>query len=106
MEQVNTTHVEGKKVVGEVWLVVRRDTDLDESRARADAADARLGDDGKYSPLSVDRLGYLRVALPGAGSKVSGAPSLEELLTETNSLLRRLALAAEIAHGTEIPDPV
>lgn len=62
--------------------------------------------DGKFAALEVDERGYLRVKLPSDGTAISAAPTVEELLTEQNSLLRRLVLAMEMIHGNKIPDPL
>ena len=37
---------------------------------------------------------------------VGETPSMEDLMTEQNSILRRVLLALELLHGNEIPDPV
>lgn len=36
---------------------------------------------------------------------VAESPSLEDLMTEQNSILRRVLLALEMLHGSKIPDP-
>lgn len=92
------TEYNGTRDTGVLIFAVRKD-DL------ATVESERFADDGNFHPFVVDADGYLRVNVPTAGVKVSEAPSVQELLEQTNSLLRRLVLAMEMVHGTEIPDP-
>lgn len=96
LHQVNTQH-DADKDHGVLVLVVRKDTlpafpDVD-------------SDDNDFMPLTLDANGYLRVNVPVDGVKVSGSPSVEDLLEETNSLLRRLVLSMELLQGHPVPDP-
>lgn len=95
LHQVDTPHDEDKDQ-GTLVLVVRKDTDGDALLATAD---------GRFAALTVTKDGYLRVDVPATGIELAEAPTVESLLEETNSLLRRLVLGLELLHGKSIPDP-
>lgn len=80
----------------------------DEATKRTEI-DGLANEEGQYTALEVDEEGYLRVRLKASDSETAASivktPSLEDALKETNSLLRRLTLAAELYLGYEVPDP-
>ena len=100
LHRISTAHDDAKDS-GVLMLPIRKD---DVSKLRDESNGTPYGD-GNFAALEVDEAGYLRVKLPASGAAVSEAPTIEDLLTEQNSLLRRLVLAMELFHGTEISDP-
>ena len=95
LHQVDTPH-DADADTGTLVLVVRKDAE-----SAADIASA----DGRFAPLSVTTEGFLRVDVPEAGVRLERTPTVESLLAETNSLLRRLVLAVEIMTGQTLNDP-
>ena len=102
VHRVGQSYESEQKNLGSLVLVIRRDT----SEVGKEASDFSIAaDNGDYTALTVDKLGYLRVNVPAAGVVVSEARTIEDRLEEMNSLLRRVVLALEMLHGTRIEDP-